>query len=69
MTSERLQKIEAVLSKRQNDITVVLENINDSELLRQIENELRINSEFKKEYEELKRTFNFLNLFYVGRKR
>ncbi len=29
MTSERLQKIEAVLSKRQNDITVVLENIND----------------------------------------
>lgn len=29
MTSERLQKIESVLSKRQNDITVVLENVND----------------------------------------
>jgi len=29
MTSERQQKIESVLSKRQNDITIVLENVND----------------------------------------
>jgi tRNA (guanosine-2'-O-)-methyltransferase len=29
MTNERLQKMQAVLSKRQNDITVVLENIFD----------------------------------------
>lgn len=29
MTNERRQKIEAVLSKRQNDITVVLENVFD----------------------------------------
>ena len=30
MTNERRQKIEAVLSKRQNDLTVVLENVFDS---------------------------------------
>src|SRR5215217_1460691 len=29
MTSERRQKIEQVLSKRQNDLTVVLENVFD----------------------------------------
>ena len=29
MTSERQQKIEAVLSKRQNDLTIVLENVFD----------------------------------------
>jgi tRNA (guanosine-2'-O-)-methyltransferase len=29
MTSERLQKIESVLSKRQNDLTIVLENVFD----------------------------------------
>src|SRR3954452_5117171 len=29
MTSERRQKIESVLSKRQNDLTVVLENVFD----------------------------------------
>jgi len=29
MTSERQQKIESVLSKRQKDITIVLENVND----------------------------------------
>src|SRR3954462_11406149 len=29
MTTERRQKIEAVLSKRQNDLTIVLENVFD----------------------------------------
>src|SRR5215212_4211816 len=29
MTNERRQKIEAVLSKRQNDLTIVLENVFD----------------------------------------
>lgn len=39
----------------------ILKKIGDSELVSEIENELKVNSEFKKEYEELKRTFNFLN--------